>query len=67
MIQQEWCLSLDNTPDYIATTLKKWFADHSFQLLPHPPYFLDLSMADFFLFRTVKKNMAGLSLDEDSL
>jgi hypothetical protein len=60
-------LSLDNTPVYIATTVKKWFADHSFQLLLHPPYLRDLSMADFSFFRTVKENLAGLSLDEESL
>jgi histone-lysine N-methyltransferase SETMAR len=67
MVKQEWFFHWDNAPVHTAASVKKWFADHSIQLLPHPPYSPDLAPADFFLFRRVKEELAGLSLDEDSL
>jgi histone-lysine N-methyltransferase SETMAR len=67
MVQQEWFLHWDNAPIHTAASVKKWFADHSIQLLLHPPYSPDLAPADVFLFRRVKEELAGLSLDEDSL
>jgi hypothetical protein len=67
MVQQEWFFHWDNTPVHTAASVKKGFADHSIQLLPHPPYSPDLALADFFLFRRVKEELVGLSMDEDSL
>jgi hypothetical protein len=67
MVKQEWFFHWDNAAVHTTASVKKWFADHSIQLLPHPPYSLDLAPADFFLFRRVKEELAGLSLDEDSL
>jgi hypothetical protein len=32
-------------------------------MLPHPPYSPDLAPADFFLFRKVKEQLAGLHRD----
>jgi histone-lysine N-methyltransferase SETMAR len=36
-------------------------------VLPHPPYSPDLAPADFFLFRKVKEELAGLNLTQESL
>jgi hypothetical protein len=36
-------------------------------VLPHSPYLPDLAPADFFLFRKVKEELAGLHLTQDSL
>jgi hypothetical protein len=51
----------------MAAVVQHWFAAHSIQWLKHPPYLLDLALADFFLFKRVKKKLAGKSLDEGTL
>ena len=47
--------------------VKNWLAAKKIQLLPHPPYSPDLAPADFFLFRRVKEELAGLHLTQESL
>jgi hypothetical protein len=34
------------------------------KLAPHPPYSPDLATSDFYLFRYVKRRLAGLSLED---
>ena len=60
-------LHWDNTLVHIAAVVKDWFAANALQLLEHPPYSPDLAPADFFLFRKVKEDLAGLSLNQHSL
>jgi hypothetical protein len=35
-------------------------------MTPHPPYSLDITPTNFFLFPRVKSELAGLSLSQDS-
>jgi hypothetical protein len=46
---------------------KNWIAAKEIQLLPHPSYTPDLAPAEFFLFRKVKEQLAGLCLTQESL
>jgi predicted acetyltransferase len=59
----------DNTPIHTAAVVKNWLAAKEIQLLlhPHPPYSPDLALADFFLFRKVKEQLAGLHLTQENL
>jgi histone-lysine N-methyltransferase SETMAR len=66
-IEQEWFLHCDNAPVHTAAIVKNWLAARAIQMLPHPPYSPDLTPADFFLFRKVKEELAGLYLTQDSL
>jgi hypothetical protein len=38
----------------------------SIKMTPHPPYSLDITPTNFFLFPRVKLELAGLSLSQDS-
>jgi hypothetical protein len=38
----------------------------SVKMTPHPPYSLDITPTNFFLFPRVKSELAGLSLSQDS-
>jgi len=60
-------LHCDNTLVHIAAIFKDWFAANALQLLEQPPYLPDLALADFFLFRRVKEELAGLSSDQNCL
>jgi len=60
-------LHWDNALVHIAAVFKDWFTTNGLQLLEHPHYSPDLALADFFLFRRVKEELAGLSLDQQSL
>jgi histone-lysine N-methyltransferase SETMAR len=67
MVEQEWWFHWDNAPVHTAAVVQNWFAAHNIQRLDHPPYSPDLAPADFFLFRRVKEELAGQSLDEGTL
>jgi hypothetical protein len=56
-----------NAQVHTAAIAKKWYTDHSIQLLQHQPYSPDLAIADSFFFRRVTAELASLSLDEGSL
>ncbi len=65
MVEQEWWFYWDNAPFHTVAVVQDWFAAHNIQRLEHPPYSPDL--ADLFLFRRVKEELAGQSLDEGTL
>jgi hypothetical protein len=44
-----------------------WMAANNIQLLQHPPYSSDLTPADFFLFRRVKEELAGIQLSPETI
>ena len=67
MVEQEWFLHWDNAPVHTAAVVQNWLAARAIRVLPHPPYSPDLAPADFFLFRKVKEELAGLTLTQDSL
>ncbi len=50
-----------------AVVVKNWLAARAIQVLPHPPYLPALAPADFFLFRKVKEELAGLHLTQETL
>jgi len=56
-------LHWDNALVHIAAVVKGWFTTNALKLLEYPSYLPDLAPAEFFLFRRVKEELAGLSLD----
>ncbi len=44
-----------------------WMAARWFQIIGHLPYSPDLALADFFLFSSVKRELAGKTLTEETL
>jgi histone-lysine N-methyltransferase SETMAR len=67
MLQQEWFFHWDNAPVHTAAVVKNWLAANAVQMLQHPPYSPDLAPADFFLFKRVKEELAGLSLSQHTI
>jgi histone-lysine N-methyltransferase SETMAR len=67
MVEQEWWFHWDNAPVHTAAVIQHWFAALSIQRLEHPPYSPDLAPGDFFLFKRVKEELAGQSLEEGTL
>ena len=49
----------DNTPAHTSAVATAKLVELCYELLPHPPYFPDLSPCDFFLFPNLKKSLAG--------
>jgi histone-lysine N-methyltransferase SETMAR len=62
----EWMFHWDNAPVHTAQKVQQFLAKKNIQVIPHPPYSPDLAPADYFLFPTLKRELAGqtLSLDE---
>jgi hypothetical protein len=46
--------------------VKVLLAAKDFRLIKHPPYSPDLARADFFLFPTIKRQLAGKPLTQDT-
>ncbi len=67
MAHQQWWFSWENAPVHTAASVKEWMAVKGIQVLEHPPYFPNLTTADFFLSRRVKKALAGITLDQETL
>jgi histone-lysine N-methyltransferase SETMAR len=67
MAEQPWFFHWDNAPVHTAAIVQDWLVAHDVQVLRHPPYSPDLAPADFFLFRRVKEELAGITLDHSSL
>jgi hypothetical protein len=47
--------------------VQAWIAANNVQVLKHPPYSPDLAPADYFLFRRVKEELAGIQLTPETL
>jgi histone-lysine N-methyltransferase SETMAR len=67
MASREWFFHWDNGPVHTAAVVQDWLAANQIQVLEHLPYFPDLAPADYFLFRRVKEELAGLRLTPESL
>jgi histone-lysine N-methyltransferase SETMAR len=67
MTKGNWFFHWDNAPVHTIAVVKNWLAAKQIQLLPHPPYSPELVPADFFLFRKVKEELAGLHLTQERL
>ena len=49
----------DNASSYICEVVQSFLASKQVKILNHPPYSLDLSPCDFFLFPRLKKMLSG--------
>jgi histone-lysine N-methyltransferase SETMAR len=67
MASREWFIHWDNAPVHTAAVVQDWLAANKIQVLEQPPYPPDLAPADYFLFRRVKEELAGLRLTPESL
>jgi histone-lysine N-methyltransferase SETMAR len=61
----EWMFHWDNAPVHTAEKVQRFLAKKQIQVIPHPPYSPDLAPADYFLFPTLKRELAGLSMTLD--
>jgi histone-lysine N-methyltransferase SETMAR len=55
----------DNAPVHTAEKVPRFLAKKQIQVILHPPYSPDLAQADYFLFPTLKRELAGLSVSLD--
>jgi histone-lysine N-methyltransferase SETMAR len=67
MVAQQWWFHWNNAPVHTAAVFQDWLAARNVQVIPHPLYSPDLAPADFFLFRRVKEQLAGLTLDQNTI
>ena len=56
---QSWILHHDNTPAHTSMLVREFLAKNKTVIMPQPPYSLDLTPADFFLFPKLKTQMKG--------
>jgi histone-lysine N-methyltransferase SETMAR len=54
-----------DAPVHTAQKVQQFLAKKNIQVLPHPPYSPDLAPADYFLFPTLKRELAGLTMSLD--
>jgi hypothetical protein len=67
MVSQNWFFHWDNARVHATAVVQDWLAANQVQVLEHHPYSQDLASADFFLFRRVKEELAGVWLTPESL
>jgi hypothetical protein len=51
----QWTLLHDNARPHTALSVSRFLTKHNVTVLPHPPYYPDLSPCDSFLFPRLKK------------
>jgi histone-lysine N-methyltransferase SETMAR len=54
-----WLLHHENAPCHAALSVREFLAKQSNPVVPHPPYSLDLTPCDFFLFHRLKSTLKG--------
>jgi histone-lysine N-methyltransferase SETMAR len=62
-----WWFHWDNAPVHTAVVVTNWMAARQFQIIKHQLYSPDLAPADFFLFPSVKRELAGKTLTQETL
>jgi hypothetical protein len=67
MTARNWWLQWDNTPVHTAAVVTNWMAARRFQIIKNLLYSLDLVPADFFLFPSVKRELASKTLTQETL
>ena len=58
-IARTWMLHHDNAPCHTAVSINEFLAEKCMPVFPQPPYSLDLSPCDFFLFPRLKNHLRG--------
>jgi histone-lysine N-methyltransferase SETMAR len=66
MVTGDWLFHWDNAPVHTAAKVTDFMAARGIKLIEHPPYSPDLAPADYFLFPRVKKELAGLTMTQDT-
>jgi hypothetical protein len=66
MAAREWFFHWDNALVHTATIVKDWMAATDFRLIEHLPYLPNLAPADFSLVPTIKKQLAGKTLTQET-
>ena len=61
-----WLFHWDNAPVHTANNVTKFLAKNNIRTLQHPPYSPDLAPADYFLFRRLKSDLAGVSVTPET-
>ena len=56
---QTWMLHHDNVTAHTSLLIRIYLAKHQTSVVPHPPYSLDLTPVDFFLFPKLKTTLIG--------
>jgi histone-lysine N-methyltransferase SETMAR len=56
----------DNASVHTATVVKDLMAAKDFRLMNHLPYSPDLTPVDFFLFLTIKRQLVGKTLTQET-
>jgi histone-lysine N-methyltransferase SETMAR len=62
-----WWFHWDNALVHTASMVTNWMAARQFQIIDHPPYSPDLAPANFFLFPSVKRELAGKTVTQGTL
>jgi [histone H3]-lysine36 N-dimethyltransferase SETMAR len=62
LVDGEWFLHWDNARVHSAKAVQDYLTKRGVKVIEHPPYSPDLAPADFFLFPTLKKELAGITL-----
>jgi histone-lysine N-methyltransferase SETMAR len=62
LVDGEWFLHWDNARVHSAKAVQEYLTKRGVKVIEHPPYSPDLAPADFFLFPTLKKELAGITL-----
>lgn len=60
----KFLLHHDNAPSHNALSIRKFLAEVSMTVVPHPPYSPDLAPNDFFLFPKLKSTLKGARFDD---
>ncbi len=66
MVAGDWLYCWDNAPDYTVAKVTDWLAARDIKLIEHLPYSPALVLADYFLFSRSKRELAGLTLTQDT-
>jgi histone-lysine N-methyltransferase SETMAR len=66
MVAGDWMFHWDDAPVHTAAKVTDWMAARDMKLIEHQPYSPDLDPADFFSFPMVKRELAGLTLTQDT-
>ena len=61
-----WLFHWDNAPVHTANNDTKFLAKNNIRTLQHPLYSPDLAPADYFLFRRLKSDLAGVSVTPET-
>jgi hypothetical protein len=56
---QTWMLHHESAPAHVSLLIRSYVATHQTFIVPHPPYSLELALADFFLFPKLKTTLKG--------